>query len=99
MPATRGPTVPQFARRLPIETPEHVALELELAGPGSRVAAALCDAAILILLLICLFIGSGTLAANVAAQRGWGTLMAVLVSLVLFLIIWGYFLLFESFND
>ncbi len=99
MPATRGPTVPQFARRLAIETPEHVALELELAGPGSRVAAALCDAAILIILLTLLFIGSGTLAANVAAQRGWGTLMAVLVSLVLFLIIWGYFLLFEAFND
>ena len=36
MPATRGPTVPQFARRLAIETPEHVVLEIELAGPGSR---------------------------------------------------------------
>jgi uncharacterized membrane protein SpoIIM required for sporulation/uncharacterized RDD family membrane protein YckC len=99
MPATRAPTVPQFARRLGIETPEHVVLEIELAGPGSRVAAALCDAGILIILLAFLFIGSGTLAANAGAERRWGTLMAVLVAVVLFVIIWGYFLLFEAFND
>src|SRR6266568_4764078 len=39
MPAPRAPTVPQFARRLAIETPEHLVLELELAGVGSRIAA------------------------------------------------------------
>ena len=99
MAATRAPTVPQFARRLAIETPEHVVLEIELAGAGSRVAAALCDAAILIAILAFLVIGSGVLAVNADAQRQWGTLMAVLVSLALFLVIWGYFLLFEALND
>src|SRR5436853_558830 len=47
MPDTRAPTVPQFTRRLGIETPEHVVLELELAGLGSRLAAAVCDAGVL----------------------------------------------------
>jgi uncharacterized membrane protein SpoIIM required for sporulation/uncharacterized RDD family membrane protein YckC len=99
MPATRGPTVPQFARRLAIETPEHVVLEIELAGPGSRVAAALCDAAILIAILMFLFIGSNVLSTGPAGQGRWGTLVAVFVALALFLLIWGYFLLFEAFND
>jgi uncharacterized membrane protein SpoIIM required for sporulation/uncharacterized RDD family membrane protein YckC len=99
MPGTRAPTVPQFARRLAIETPEHVVLEIELAGPGSRIAAALCDAAILAALLLFLFIGSTGLSASAGAQGRWGTLMAVLVALALFLLIWGYFLLFEAFND
>jgi uncharacterized membrane protein SpoIIM required for sporulation/uncharacterized RDD family membrane protein YckC len=99
MPATRAPTVPQFARRLAIETPEHVVLEIELAGPGSRIAAALCDAAILAAVFIFLFIGSSVLSARAAAEGQWGTLVAVVVSLVVFLVIWGYFLLFEALND
>src|SRR6266480_2803306 len=67
MPDTRAPTVPQFTRRLGIETPEHLVLELELAGLGSRMAATVCDAGLLIL--------------------------------ALFLLFWGYFLLFEALND
>src|SRR6266567_2777243 len=55
MPDTRAPTVPQFTRRLGIETPEHLVLELELAG----------------LVLI----------------------------LTVFLLFWGYFLLFEALNN
>ena len=47
MPPPRAPTIPQFARRLAIETPEHLVLELELAGVGSRIAAAACDAVLL----------------------------------------------------
>src|SRR6266568_1895550 len=50
MPDTRAPTVPQFTRRLGIETPEHLVLELELAGLGSRMAATVCDAGLLVLL-------------------------------------------------
>src|SRR5207248_2517747 len=49
MPDTRAPTVPQFTRRLGIETPEHLVLELELAGLGSRMAATVCDAGLLVL--------------------------------------------------
>jgi uncharacterized membrane protein SpoIIM required for sporulation/uncharacterized RDD family membrane protein YckC len=99
MPATRAPTVPQFARRLAIETPEHVVLEIELAGPGSRIAAALCDAVILAAILFALFIGSSVLAVCREGLGGWSTLLAVLVALTVFFVIWGYFLLFEALND
>ena len=74
-------------------------LEIELAGPGSRIAAAVCDGAILVAIFILLFIGSSALPSNPGAQSRWSTLVAVLVSLVVFLLIWGYFLLFEAFND
>src|SRR6266850_1095393 len=99
MPATRAPTVPPFARRLAIETPEHVVLEIELAGPGSRIAAALCDAVIVVAILLFLFMGSSALSASAGGQGRWGTLVAVLVALVVFLVVWGYFLLFEALND
>lgn len=99
MPAPRAPTVPQFARRLAIETPEHVVLEIELAGPGSRIAAALCDAAILAAILLGLFIGSSVLSVSRVGQGGWSTLLAVLVALTVFFVTWGYFLLFEALND
>jgi uncharacterized membrane protein SpoIIM required for sporulation/uncharacterized RDD family membrane protein YckC len=98
MPAPRAPTVPQFARRLAIETPEHLVLELELAGVGSRIAAAACDA----VLLGVLYVGLGL--ALVALSRGreapgpWSTLVAVLALLALFFLFWGYFLLFEALN-
>src|SRR6266550_4587773 len=99
MPGSRAPTVPAFARRLAIETPEHVALEIELAGPGSRVAAAACDAAILFAVLILLSVGLSVLSPRTGMQSPWGTLVAVLVVLVLFFVTWGYFLLFEALND
>src|SRR5437899_3110915 len=57
MPDTRAPTVPQFTRRLGIETPEHLVLELELAGLGSRMAATVCDAGLLVLAFVLLGVG------------------------------------------
>src|SRR2546430_17229674 len=54
MPDTRAPTVPQFTRRLGIETPEHLVLELDLAGLGSRMAATVCDAGLLVLAFVLL---------------------------------------------
>src|SRR5947209_11567846 len=98
MPAPRAPTVPQFARRLAIETPEHLVLELELAGVGSRIAAAACDA----VLLGVLYVGLGQALVALATGREtpgpWSTLVAVLALLALFLLFWGYFLLFEALN-
>src|SRR5256886_11815167 len=98
MPAPRAPTVPQFARRLAIETPEHLVLELELAGVGSRIAAAACDA----LLLGVLYVGLGLALAVLLTRRespgAWATLVAVLAVLALFLLFWCYFLLFEALN-
>jgi uncharacterized membrane protein SpoIIM required for sporulation/uncharacterized RDD family membrane protein YckC len=80
------------SRRLAVETPEQVVLELELAGAGSRFGAALIDAAIILLLLL------GLLLAGSLAGVG-GTWFVALVILVIFGVVWGYFLLFEALRD
>ena len=101
MPDTRAPTVPQFTRRLGIETPEHLVLELELAGLGSRMAATLCDAGVLTLayLLLGLAIQLLPTQANGDANGPWSTLGAIVLIVTLFLLFWGYFLLFEGLNE
>src|SRR5579872_3680953 len=97
MPPTRDPMLnATFARRLAIETPEHVVVELELAGLGSRMAAAICDAAILLTLFLLLLIGSGGVSLRAAASPRWSTALGVLVAVAAFLLFWGYFLLFEG---
>src|SRR5204862_196600 len=98
MPPPRAPTIPQFARRLAIETPEHLVLELELAGVGSRIAAAACDAVLLSVAYMALGIGVATLQTRTAPPGTWSTLLAVLVVLAAFLVFWCYFLLFEALN-
>src|SRR5213082_362724 len=98
MPAPRAPTVPQFARRLAIKTPEHLVLELELAGVGSRIAAAACDAVLLGVLSFGLGLGLAALLTGRESAGAWSTLVAVLAVLALFLLFWGYFLLFEALN-
>ena len=98
MPAPRAPTVPQFARRLAIETPEHLVLELELAGVGSRIAAAACDAVLLAVLYVGLGLALVALSTGRESPGPWSTLVSVLAVLALFLLFWCYFLLFEALN-
>src|SRR6266702_852576 len=98
MPAPRAPTVPQFARRLAIETPEHLVLELELAGVGSRIAAAACDAVLLGVLYVGLGIQLLPTPTRGDAVGPWSTLAAIVLILTIFLLFWGYFLLFEALN-
>src|SRR6266705_1476390 len=100
MPDTRAPTVPQFTRRLRVETPEHLVLELELAGLGSRMAAAVCDAGVLTLAYLLLGLGIQLLPTPTrgAGESPWSTLAAVVLVLTVFLLFWGYFLLFEALN-
>src|SRR2546425_211851 len=101
MPDTRAPTVPQFTRRLGIETPEHLVLELELAGLGSRMAATVCDAGLLVLAFVLLGVGIQVLPTPTGgdAEGPWSTLAAIVLILTVFLLFWGYFLLFEALND
>src|SRR2546430_14617871 len=96
MPAPRALTVPQFARRLAIETPEHLVLELELAGVGSRIAAAACDAVLLGVLYVGLGMGLVALLTQRESPGAWPTLVAVLAVLALFLLFCCYFLLFQA---
>jgi len=92
MPALRD--VPRdYRQHLEIETPEHVVLDLEIAGIGSRALAAVLDMAILTgaglaLLTIVIILGSY----GVSLGRP-GTILLVLGS---FLAWNGYFILFEG---
>src|SRR5256886_13050175 len=100
MPDTRAPTVPQFTRRLGIETPEHLVLELELAGLGSRLAAAVCDAGVLAVAYLLLGLGIQLLPSPTRGEAGGprGTPPPLALILTLFPLFWGYFLVFEALN-
>jgi len=88
-----------------ISTPDHVSLEFEFAGPGSRFSAYLLDFLYSVLLMIALFLlmlftGAAGLRSLVSLLRGdggwiasWG---AALLILMLFAIHWGYYVFFEG---
>ncbi len=84
--------------QLSIETPELVAIEMPLAGIGSRFIALMvdyliCGAGLLFLLLVFAVILPGILAfSKISAQ--WAS---AIVILIVFLFQWGYFTLFEAF--
>jgi len=99
MPVTGEERQLEFTRRLAIETPEHVVLELELAGLGSRLGAAVYDlviqAAILLLIVLVgalVAVGGGTALLGASAS-GWA---GALVIAAWFAVLWGYFTLFEG---
>src|SRR5919108_2207956 len=92
-----------------ISTPDHVSLEFELAGPGSRFSAYVIDFIFNVLLIVVLFVvvflagGFLALRSLVDSSPGnssWGAswILAFLV-LVIFLINWGYYVLFEGLNQ
>jgi len=84
--------------QLSIDTPELVAIELPLAGIGSRFIALLVDYLILIAGLIVLWFLTLLLG---PALKSFGRISAqwaeAIVILILFLFSWGYFTLFEAF--
>ena len=88
-----------------ISTPDHVTLEFELAGPGSRFSAYIIDfvfSVVLIVVIVLALYASGalvTLRSLVGAGRGssWrASWIMSLVVLIIFLINWGYYVLFEG---
>jgi uncharacterized membrane protein SpoIIM required for sporulation/uncharacterized RDD family membrane protein YckC len=83
-----------------VETPEHVSIEYPLAGLGSRFAALLLD-----LLVVAALLAAGPLlvllvaaVSNVSAGLVPGVLAAILM-LYSFAVVWGYFFWFEAFRD
>jgi uncharacterized membrane protein SpoIIM required for sporulation/uncharacterized RDD family membrane protein YckC len=80
-----------------VETPEHVDVQFELAGVGSRVAAGLLDLLLLWLGLMVLWIGGGAIVGWVFSSQGTaqGWLTAGMI-LLAFCLVWGYFTLFEA---
>jgi len=82
-----------------VETPEHVDVQFELAGLGSRLAAGLLDLLLLWLGLMTLWIGGGAIVTSISSPhgtaQGWLTAGMILLT---FCLIWGYFTLFEALN-
>ncbi|MBP9202211.1 MAG: stage II sporulation protein M [Gemmatimonadales bacterium] len=83
-------TTPDFRQHLEVETPEHVLLDYEIAGLGSRALAALVDTGILGLWGILLGVAFSLLA------TGLGEWAVALFTLVGFASVWGYFTFFEG---
>ena len=88
-----------FADQLSIETPEQVALQFPVAGLGSRFVALLLDhllqfGALLALVLVMVGVGA---AGGHRANDLPGKWFLAGFTLVVFLLLWGYFSLFEAF--
>ena len=100
-PAARVPPgIPDLRQHLGIETPEHVQLHLELAGLGSRTAAALLDVLLIQAVLAVLLVLSGLLGIwgsthPTAARSESGWLLVLLYFAVNFALL-AYFGLFEA---
>src|SRR5579864_9147416 len=86
--------------QLSIETPELVAIEMPLAGIGSRFIALLVDTLIWAagLLMLGLMFWAVQPAVEAFSQLSYQWAFA-LVTFVIFLLNWGYFTLFEAFNN
>jgi uncharacterized RDD family membrane protein YckC len=92
-------------QRISISTPDHVTLEFELAGLGSRFAAYLIDT--LCIGLLVLFVGVAITLTGLVGVKAWAGLikdgsgwlsswnLAFLI-FVTFLIFWGYYVFFEG---
>lgn len=90
----------QNSDQLNIETPELVAIQMPLAGIGSRFVALLIDtliwAAGFVVLLLLLWAFRPALQAFSKLSYQWTT---ALFTIGFFLLNWGYFTLFEAFNN
>ena len=91
-----------LAQTVDIETPELVTFSYTIAGIGSRVAAALIDYFLCLLILILMFVGIGALgvgrlvSVGGTASEAWALAMMVLVQ---FFVLWGYYVLWEGLAD
>ncbi len=87
------PAVPDYRQHLEVETPEHVVLDLEIAGVGSRARAAILD----MVIRVGAFLGVMTVLAILA---GYGLTVGRLGGAILLLggfAVWtGYFIFFEG---
>ncbi len=87
---------PDYRQHLEVETPEHVILDYEIAGLGSRAFATLLDT---LLLTLCL-LGVMFLWAWFGDALGLGGSWALaLLWVLIFVSMWGYFTFFEGFRN
>ncbi len=81
-------------RRVRVETPENVVLDLEVAGLGSRALAALIDSALVLVWIVAVVLLSNL----IASMTGGGTWLGALTVLILFGSTFGYFIAYEGFG-
>jgi uncharacterized RDD family membrane protein YckC len=91
--------MPSFNDKLTIDTPEQIALEYEIAGPGSRFMALFVDLMIqvvvfLILIVLMLMLGV-SMVATIGSESGKWTYALLIFGV--FAVQWGYFVAFEIF--
>src|SRR3954470_15809211 len=90
-------TARPFEQTVDVETPELVLLSYSVAGVGSRVLAALTDYAICLVALVALVIAVAVLEPPMAtASFTWGAAILILAQ---FVVLWGYYVLFEGLMD
>ncbi len=82
-----------FRQHLEVETPEHVTLDLEVGGIGSRALALLIDVAILVGVQLAILILLLYLSSRGLAPGDWGGILFGVVSFALW---YGYFTVFEG---
>ncbi len=88
---------------LNIETPENVAFVYDIAGIGSRFLACMVDSAIIVVLQIIMFFmmyyivditsSPGAFLESITERNTW---MLAIAGLLSFLILWGYYIFFET---
>lgn len=78
-----------FRQHLEVETPEHVVLDYEIAGLGSRALATIIDTLLLGVWLLAVLIVFTT-------QLNVGSWLGAVMSVIAFASIWGYFTFFEG---
>jgi uncharacterized membrane protein SpoIIM required for sporulation/uncharacterized RDD family membrane protein YckC len=83
------PAALRFRQHLEVETPEHLILDYEVAGVGSRALAAIADWLILLTGALAISIGLGL-------WRKPAPWLVALLLLVLYAMVWGYFTCFEG---
>ncbi len=84
---------PDFRQHLEVETPEHVVLDYEIAGLGSRALAAIVDT-----LLLTLWLFAMTLILS-RLIGGLGEWVFAIIGLFAFLSFWCYFTFFEALRN
>lgn len=85
--------------QITISTPEQVAFQYEVAGIGSRFVASLLDHLVLGLVLLLIWCGAIALGISSFSADNSGALfylLLALIVLVMFLLFWGYFVVFET---
>ncbi|HEU5041614.1 MAG TPA: stage II sporulation protein M [Gemmatimonadales bacterium] len=87
------PPPPDYRQHLEVETPEHVVLDLEIAGIGSRALAALVDMLILAGAAVAALVALGLLGGFGLTLGPWGSALLLLGGFA----VWtGYFIFFEA---